>query len=616
MRRGILADSDTLDTLNGRITREPFNAIYEKLEQRCALILETAPIGERTWRAEWQRGRWGAALNAARTAQGRLIDLIIADRIDPNRAYRDRAIEELMTLVAWSVWEDPCHRAGGAGLGVAESAVAAVVSLDWLWEYLSEKQRSAVKEAILDKAIRPYLKAIENDAWWYTCYHNWNAVVNGGVGLAALALSDESEEAARAYELATAGLEHVYDALGKEGGWDEGTGYWAYTVRYLLLHAEAARNLADDESFYHRRGMDATGLFPVYFCPHGHSASFGDAPGVPLYGALYLLVRDFDAPELCWWLDTYSFHRDVSTTGWSAAGLALLFRPEEMKPPAAPGLEPVKVFQQIGWAALADQWPRPHLYVAAKTGDLAANHSQRDMNSIQVMLDGEMFLTDLGSPEYPQEYLDENERGEFYEVQARSHNTLALGGHDHIIDAQGRIAASDCTPRHRWVACDGGNALGENVRFIRHVVMCLDEAGQTGQTLIVVDEVSNAVPQRLELFWHSLNPMKFDAVSGLGTITTTQHDVHFALASSSPVVFSGWAEPVSRGRTDHVASAKVEQGDIRTIFVSVFTDGQLDGEIAIEEGAKGALDVRANGAMLRFKPGMRHLTLSKVDWSR
>jgi hypothetical protein len=195
---------------------------------------------------------------------------------------------------------------------------------------------------------------VEQGAAWANCYHNWNAVVNGGVGLAALATSDEDDGARQAYKLARANLERFFAALNRDGGWDEGTGYWGYAMRYVLLLAEAARRLNDDQSLLHRRGMDTTGLFPIYFTPNGQPASFGDMPSVPAQGTFYLLSRHFKRREVTWWLDTYGFPRDVGTTGWSVAGMGMLFRPPAARTPRKVALKHVKVVAGIGWAAMAD----------------------------------------------------------------------------------------------------------------------------------------------------------------------------------------------------------------------------------------------------------------------
>ena len=97
---------------------------------------------------------------------------------------------------------------------------------------------------------------------WTSCYHSWNAVVNAGVGLAALAMSDEDADAQRPMPQARKNLRHFFDALGREGGWDEGIGYWGYAMRYVLLLAEAARRLDDDQTLLHQRGMDADRAVP------------------------------------------------------------------------------------------------------------------------------------------------------------------------------------------------------------------------------------------------------------------------------------------------------------------------------------------------------------------
>ncbi len=355
MRRAILADSEELRALSRRVSKPPFDRIYERLQKRCSMILESSPITEDQWQTLWSRGTWGAAVTAARTAQGRMLDLLIAHHIDRNVAYRDRAIEELRNLVSWSTWVDPCHNHMPADLCTAEAAVAALVGLDWLWDDLSEAERQVVLKAVREKAIKPYLRGVRQKAWWYNCYHNWNAVINSGCGLAGMVLSDEFPEAAEAHKLALAGLDEFYNALGKEGGWDEGIGYWGYAIRYLLLLAEASNRLGDDQRLLHRRGMDTTGLFPIYFTPNGQAASFGDNSAVPLHGTLYLMVKHFGMKELAWWLDTYAFHNDIRTSDWSTAGLAMLFRPADLEIPADPKLDVVRVIRQIGWAAMADR---------------------------------------------------------------------------------------------------------------------------------------------------------------------------------------------------------------------------------------------------------------------
>ncbi len=606
MRRGMLASRDELVSLRESISRKPFDFIYDKLRKRCAMILEAQPVTEAQWRSVWQQGGWWAALNSARTIQGRVFDLLIAHHIDHNHAYRDRAIEELKGLISWSTWIDPCHNSGAADVCTAEAAVTAVVGLDWLWEDLSEADRLRILQAIRNKALAPYRQGVQNHAFWYDCYHNWNAVVNAGCGLAALALSDEEPLAQQTHHLAVAGLSHFLTALGREGGWDEGTGCWGFALRYLLLLGEATARLLDDRHLLHSRGMDATGLFPIYFTPNGQGASFGESPSVPLYGTFYLLVKHHGLKELAWWLDTYAFTRDVSTSGLSSPGLALLFRPGDTETPKVPDLTPLKVFHEIGWAALADQWPRPELYVAAKTGDLSAHHSQRDMNSIQLQVGGEMLLTDPGGVPSHQFFSDQKQ--DLYEVQARAHNTLTVGQADHMIDAQGDIIEAQVGKNYRWVACDSGEACGAGIHFIRHIVMIVNPASQCGQAVLVLDELQ--CRDRVDLYWHTHGRVTVSPKGAFGTITGQQSAINFTIYSSVKGALSVQPQTLAPRNVEQVMRYSFAAAG-KCQAASIFSRDKLSGKVEIKRSA-GELRVKFDDISVHFKSLRRHLQLDHV----
>lgn len=610
MRRGILATRDELRSLRERITTKPFDRIFDALRKRCSLIIESAPITEANWQQLWSMGHRSAAVGAAKAVQGRILDLLIAHHIEPNAAYCNRAIEELKNLAGWTTWVDPCHSDLAADLCTAEAAVAAAIGLDWLWEDLSSADRMRVLQAIRHKAIEPYHQAVRDGAWWFTCYHSWNPVVNCGCAIAGLALGDEEPMAEEVFLTARKALRCFFNALGREGGWDEGTGCWGAALRYVLLLGEAASRLVDDQRFFHERGMDVTGLFPVYFTPNGHSAGFGDDAAMPLHGTLYNLVRHYGLKDLAWWLDTYALNHDASTTGWSGAGLALLFRPQEMRTPQTISLAPVKVFNEIGWVAMADHWPRPAFYVSAKTGDLSAYRSQRDMNALHLQVDGEMILTDAGRGARNGEYLSAEHR-RFYEVQARAHNTVVVAEADHQIDAQGLIAEAQAGKTYRWAVCDARNALGDNVRFMRHVVMLLDRDSGDGKVLVVLDEIDNAAPEIVEVCWHTGGRIEPGPKAKTGLIAGTNTRIHFALAASVRSSMATKSYSFHGGQTDNVivVSAGVMG---RAYFAAIFSRDEIGRQARTKVDREGNVTVWAGTIKLRFAPGESHLQLDQA----
>ena len=613
MRRGLLASIEELKSLRDRISRKPFDAIYDILRRRCALILQSAPVTEMQWRSLSQQGQSGAAVQAAQIVQGRIMDLLIAHHVEPNPAYRDRAIEELKQLIGWSTWVDPSSKDLPADVCTAEAAVAAVVALDWLWDDLSSPDRLRVLRAVRNKALVPFRQGVQQGASWYSCSNNWNAVVNSGCGLAGLALSDEEVQAEEAYRMARSGLRRFFDAFGREGGWEEGCGYWGYAMRYLLLLGEAASRINDDQTIFHSRGMDATGLFPVYFSPNGRPASFGDYPVVPLHGALYLLVKYFGGKELTWWLDSYAFRNEPSANDSVSAGLALLFRPIDAEVTQAPDLSQVRVFKEIGWACMADSWPRPKMYVAAKAGDLSANHSHCDMNSIQLQVDGEMMLVDLchlshGASKFSLE------RGDSSQARARSHNTIIVAQRDHEIYAQGDVIEAQADHDYRWIACDAGAACGENVQFIRNVVMLLDPSGHTGQTVVVLDEVNNAVPDTADLYWHTQGRIELNDQTLTGRIVGTSVALNFALLSTGKASAKLVEKDLLPAGDNAVELSAGVMG--KAFFASVFSRAKLPDKFEIKKSSNGELKVKLGTTQLHFKLLRKHLQLTGVVNSR
>ena len=615
MRRELLASAAEMARPRERISRKPFDHIYERLQRRCAMILESQPITETTWRSAYVQGRWGAASAAVASIQGRVFDLVLSHRIDPNVAYRDRALEEMKNLAGFSTWVDPSHGDVAADTCTGEACATLAIALDWLADELGEPDRIRCLKALREKGLAAYHKAVDSGAFWYSCYHSWNAVVNCGAGLAGLLLGDEEQIGSLAVAKAKAGLRHFFNALGREGGWDEGTGYWGHAMRYVLLFAQALLRTGNDRGIFRRRGMDNTGLFPIYFSPLGVPMSFGDRPMLPAWGVFYLIVKHYGLKEMCWWLDQYAFRHDVTAGGYSDAGLALLFRPEEWEERPAPDLSPVKVFNEIGWVAGADRWPAPKMYVAFKTGDLSAHHAQFDMNSVQLMVNGEILLHDAGSPDYTKEYLSPEQRGQFYEVQARAHNTVTIAQREHRIDAVGSIIEAQDAPRHRWIAGDAGTALGDDVHFIRHVVMPVHERSGEGRMLIVLDEVRNVVPEKIAATWHTAGTVairpgkKGGKGAKLATIAGQAVTLHAAFAASCPVTVAT-SKPESRPG-DTVITVET-RATAEAVMLSVFSPAPL-GKVALTRSSRGDVTAEVGAFRLHWKVSRRNHQLESVQ---
>ena len=145
------------------------DATWRKVHQIILLACEgamTQPPVERI-----QIGR--RLLDKSRECLGRVFYLSYAWRMTREEKYLKRAEKELLAVSAFSDW-NPSHF-----LDVAEMTMAAAIGYDWLYSALAESSRTRIKEAILEKGIRPSFNSRHNN--WLKAPHNWNQVCNAGM---------------------------------------------------------------------------------------------------------------------------------------------------------------------------------------------------------------------------------------------------------------------------------------------------------------------------------------------------------------------------------------------------------------------------------------------------
>jgi len=119
-------------------------------------------------------------LSVSREVVRRVYTLAFLYRMEGDTKYLKRVWQELEAVAAFPDW-NPSHF-----LDVGEMCHAFAIGYDWLFQDLSEDQRSIIREALIDKGIGPYIKGSESgDGKWVKNITNWNFVCNGGVGIAA-----------------------------------------------------------------------------------------------------------------------------------------------------------------------------------------------------------------------------------------------------------------------------------------------------------------------------------------------------------------------------------------------------------------------------------------------
>jgi hypothetical protein len=424
-------------------------------------------------------------LDKSRRCLDRVATLALVYRLGGEEKYAARALKEMEAAAAFPDW-NPSHF-----LDTAEMSCAFGIGYDWLYAYMNEAQRAAVRKALIEKGLTPGLECYRGTArygWWTKAHHNWSQVCNGGLAVGALAIADE--EPALGWEILDAGLKAVRPAManfGPDGSWNEGPGYWGYTLQYTSYYLAALQSalgsMADLEK---SPGLSEAGLFRIAFIgPTGKTFNFADAgDGAGSAPSMFWLARTFSKPVGAW-------HQRQAMR---ASAFDLVWFSPEGQGPAATGLPLNRFFQRDNIVFLRSAWEDPAaLWAGFKGGDNTANHSHLDLGSFVLDALGERWAVDLGSDDYNMPGYFGEKRWTYYRLMTESHNTLLIDGRNQPPKAKAEIVAFASAGGDGRAVADLSQAYPMCRSVLRGMVML------GGKRVLIHDEVEADAP--VEVLW-------------------------------------------------------------------------------------------------------------------
>ena len=551
----LLFNSTELRQIQANAARPQLKPVADRLAARARALLTAKPLLVSTAkRGEPDPPGTLKGLDAARRLQGRVVTLAMAFLLSGDRRFRDAAVGQLdQAITGWPSWVDTAHEPP-YDLMTGEMSLTFGLAYDWLHEALSDAERLRLREGVERRALQPYLDAVDHPKpmYWYETNNNWNPVCNGGAAVLALVLGSDSALSVRVLALAAPGMAPYWNHLGADGAIEEGTGYWAYGLRYAFMAADALRRAGRREGadYLGRPGARATGYFPLNFNPGTRlSASFGDSPGRADDPLFYFLGREYRNADFIWAQDRVA-PRSVTSESWPEEALILVWRPvdEPWLPEAQPGFRPaipsVTAYPSIGWAMLASEQPDPPLFLALKSGSLAAAHSHLDLNHVTVGMGDSMVLVDLGNRPYPADYFQNPARSRYYEISTAGHNSVLVGGKGQVFGRPGALRGPvEGAGFTAFTAVADGSYEVPTPRARRQVVF-VDR-----RYYVLLDEVAPAAPAPVELRFHSYGAIAARAGGGW---TVTQGDATLDIVPATTAELSGavespagWIRPVN-----------------------------------------------------------------------
>lgn len=491
----------------------------------CDAGLLTEPVPESLIGTRYEVRWWSVELDVIREYLQSILNFALGALVFEDERYLTRAKRELLALCGWSRWIGGDHDrpdALGFALETGEACLAVGLGYDWLYPYFSSEERTLVRDGLIRNGLEPYRRAVlENSerAWWCEVEHNWNTVCHGGATVGALALLDEYPHARELVDAARHYIPRFTDHLGTDGGWSEGTGYWAYGVGYLVWYGLALRSAQGDGWVFEVPGLAHTGDFFLAFCPNGEGSGFGDVSAGPMTAGrlslLSILGHEFGRPEYHWYKQRFGGY----------GPLDVLSVNDNASPPPSKSLW---VFESVGWAALTSDLGDPdQCYLALKSGDLRANHAHNDLNSFVLWAYSEKLIVNLAHGAYTAEYFEHSNRERIYQTSTRAHNTLLIDGQGQSSDAHGQITHATAEEGVVSLVAECGTAYQNASRVERRVSLL------HGEFFTLRDEVEAPQPVTVSSLLHTFGEVE---LTGHGFLIT-QGAVRLEVQVEAPECF-------------------------------------------------------------------------------
>jgi len=434
--RLIMLESD-LERVRSMIKKYPLARRYsEDLRKSAERILNAKPV---EYKIVGPR-----LLSQSRRCVSRVYTLGLAYRLSGEKRFAERAKKELMAAAAFPDW-NPSHF-----LDTAEMCHAFAIGYDWLYDTLSPKDRRVIKEAIIEKGLKPAMNVYEKDGWWARSTHNWNQVCNGGIGIGALAIADEEPElCGKILSAAIRSIPRAMNSFAPEGAWGEGPGYWNYASRYAVYFFAALDSaLGTDFGLSDMTGFPDAGLFRIYFCgPIGKTFNYADAgAGSGSAAQMFWMARRYDKPIYAWHQRQCVRRPDPLDLIW--------FDPRG-KGPAESGLPLSRLFKGTDVVFLRNTWEDKNaIFVGFKGGDNRVNHSHLDLGSFVLDALGQRWALDLGGDNYNLPGYFGSKRWTYYRLRTEGQNTLVLNGKNQNPRAPAPIIGFGSSRNGGWAVAD------------------------------------------------------------------------------------------------------------------------------------------------------------------
>jgi hypothetical protein len=501
-------------------------------------------------------------------------------------------------IMPWNVPDDQVNFSFDISTGDGARDVAIIY--DWTYQALNQRQRDRIRGALLERAITKVRGNYEFH-WWATAYRcNWNNVCNSGAGIAALALLPDHPQLTDVVAESFNRITKTLSQLDENGGWQEGGGYWNYSVSTAIYFADALKRLSNGKHnlFKTERFANNPVTFPVYISlPGNGSVNFEDS-GSHTIGATHILNKiatETGSNAAAWYRkEKLNDGDDVFDLIWPRPSVEPL-----------PFKNPSLHFKGIDWWVMRSDFTNPdNTTVVGKAGkNDDPHHGHLDIGQFIVYWKNKFFISEINRGSYDQEYFSEL-RWEYPQASSQGHNLIFVNGENQSpgklwkkpfdYEKGGKVEEFRASPQRDYVIMDPTNAYEKNhlKGWRRHITL------EKPNVTIVLDEVNSKAGSEIEQRFHSecsINTTnRFTLLShevGKMAIIPIGEDIVVKKGKLGSLPINGLAVYKDIEYTGNMMKAKGEQSLLPSVILPVSDEKEAE---RIAQSAKRTIDGKGN----------------------
>ena len=440
----IFASEDDFARVRKLVETDPYmKVLYTRIYNYCLTALD-----EPLLKYEFPNGTLGPI---SRDATKRIIWLAMAFQISGEGRFAERAVEEMVNVSGFKDWDTVDNY-----LSTAQMCFAVAIGYDWLYQYMTEAQRTTVRNGLYRNGIatqNPPPKCM-------TKVNNWNPWCNGGLSIAALSVFENyPSECATIISNAVSNIQ-LSLTFAPGGAYPEGPGYAAVGLAFTVYFMEALNTvLGTDFGLSEVEGVKESGEY--FLATNGYLYNFNYGDGSTTFrnsAILHWYANRYNMPHL-------SIHQreHQGTTDRNDEYLAMLWYDPELIEGRTKESSRLDYFVKSDeYESIASFRSAPgdeaQIYAAIKSGYNQTGHTDLDVGTFVMEALGEYWFVELGSDSYDlPSYMSRGENGgrwNYYRKRAEGQNTLVINP-----DATGgQVFDATCQITDYASAYDGGYA--------------------------------------------------------------------------------------------------------------------------------------------------------------